>query len=670
MPTRRERATRPRSLSIGLLLLLAACAVDAERTPPPLGRSAAALGLPDPYPVDAGSADASASIPRIGHDDAGDGSGEPVPTPVPGRPPLPGPPGALLPPTFAPVADTGLERHQTNWVASDRLSYGGGGALLDADGDGDLDLFVASPIAGGSAACLHRNDSSPGRIHLERETSHCRPDSERWYSGLALDADTDPADELLLTGPDRIAIWDLDRGLVDLWRPTGVTDRCEASSAVRVDLDLDGDEDLLVACSARLDSILAFAPPLAFIREPGGFVLLNAADDPVLSRQSNVLAWGLGDVDTDGLPDLAFVVDTFSTPRSRRISLDPGGWARRCAPGQTCRFSLERFLPTAATWGSYMGLATPWVESLGRAVYLTDYGPNRLIEGSGETASERGREFGVDISTRYELFKWSALADDFNGDGRDDLFVTAGQIPVSQPENTPLHRDAVLVQSPSGRFARWSDAAGLGAFELVPGQRDVQLGSRGAQKADLDGDGRLDLVVLPFLGAVRILTQVDAGAPARCTVEASPRVAPGPVEFRTGPDTPWKAWDVEGQHRFGAARTQLLPRAATEVRFVSGAVVPLRCEGLRARVSEPNWIGVGRAPGGLSLRVDIDPGAWDGDIEGVEVAVRGADGVVKVTATRDAGGWVAPLSGGASAAMVRVVGTASSRWVPRWWELP
>jgi hypothetical protein len=72
----------------------------------------------------------------------------------------------------------------------------------------------------------------------------------------------------------------------------------------------------------------------------------------------------------------------------------------------------------------------------------------------------------------------------------------------------------------------------------------------------------------------------------------------------------------------------------------------------------------------LSLRVDIDPGAWDGDIEGVEVAVRGADGVVKVTATRDAGGWVAPLSGGASAAMVRVVGTASSRWVPRWWELP
>jgi len=80
---------------------------------------------------------------------------------------------------------------------------------------------------------------------------------------------------------------------------------------------------------------------------------------------------------------------------------------------------------------------------------------------------------------------WHAEFGDIDNDGRMDLFITKGNV-EQMPSNATHDPNNLLMQKPDGTFAEKADVAGV----------DTRERSRGAGLADFDGDGRLDIVVV------------------------------------------------------------------------------------------------------------------------------------------------------------------------------
>ena len=401
---------------------------------------------------------------------------------------------------------------------------GSGVALFDADGDEDLDLFfvqgadLRDPSAdlGGDQLWLNRGDGT-----FTDGTEAAGIDEHRFGMGATVgDADGDGDLDLFVTNVGQNVLWVNDGAgrFHDGTEAAGLRDDVWSTSAAFLDHDGDGDLDLFVC------NYMTWSPEAEFecalpsgVRDycaPGNYKIPapdtlweNLGDGRFrdASQSSGIgalpgtalgVAWA--DLTDDGLLDLYVANDGMQN----HLWVNQGeGRFEEASLVHACGFSGEG------------------KSEAGMGVVLADLDGDRGLDllvthVHNETNTfyrKRGRRFRDD--TRDTGMEGASLgstgfgvgAEDFDHDGILDLYVANGRV----ANFTPRADDGAPYAEPDQVFRGLEG----GRFEELarPFEEAALTVARGAAFGDLDGDGDLDVVVSENGGPLRVLENVAGG---------------------------------------------------------------------------------------------------------------------------------------------------------------
>ena len=390
------------------------------------------------------------------------------------------PAGGAAPALFRDVAEeSGLRfRHFTGSSGEYFMPeiMGAGGALLDYDGDGDLDVLLLQgsmlderkspgearfPPAPGQlmGARLFRNDLARGpdgrpRLHFTDVTEKAGIRFLGYGIGVAVgDYDNDGHPDIYLTafGPNALYHNNGDGTFTDVTRTAGVDDPRWSTSATFFDYDGDGDLDLFVA---------------------------NYLD---FTTAGNKLCF-----------DAVGARDFCSPSRYRPV---PGRLFRNDGGGHFT--DVTEASGIAKAFGPGLGVVAGDFDGDGRLdLYVANDGAANLLwlnRGNG-TFEEQGLISGTAYNAEgLPQGSMGVAAGDVDADGNEDIYVT----------NLPREGSTLYVNQGRARFQDMTDAWGLRAPSLP-------FTGFGAGWLDYDNDGRLDLFVVN--GAVNIV-EAQRGQP-------------------------------------------------------------------------------------------------------------------------------------------------------------
>lgn len=448
------------------------------------------------------------------------------------------------------TATAGIDFTHHNGAAGEKLlpeTMGGGGAFFDFDADGDQDIVcvnstvwpwtTAQPDTLPTAA-LYEND---GAGHFKDVTVGSGLDVSFYGNGVACgDYDNDGLVDLYFTaiGKQRLFHNDGDGKFTDVSEAAGVagTDGDWGTSSGWFDYDLDGDLDLVVchyiewsrdkdlSMEFTLDGTLrAYGRPTDFrgvfpslYRSDGGGKFADiSAETGIQITNPNTgepLAKSLGltfaDVNSDHRLDIIIANDTVQN--LLLINQEDGTFSENAA------ISGIAFDNNGSARGA-MGIDTAYfrnTDALGISIgnFANEMTALYVCQAPGMPVfRDEAVSNGIGPVTRTEL-TFGVMFADLDLDGRLDIFTCNGH----------LEEDIQKVQS-SQHYKQppqllWNCGAEYdNEFMVVPRENvgtdfSAPMVGRGAARADIDGDGDIDLLLFSSGGQPRLLrNEQDTG---------------------------------------------------------------------------------------------------------------------------------------------------------------
>lgn len=472
------------------------------------------------------SATADASNDTVGDTMGGSGATLPPPPSASNSTRLPDPPG---PGPWFEIVDpgsSGLSHRNLSGPTPAvgkrflRDTIGQGIAVLDADGDGRLDLYFPQGTdgtdSGGSSGNLLYLNQGDG-LWSEAGEAYGVADKSYSFGALAFDYDSDGDEDLLVSnlGPNCLLRNDGGRFTDVTAQHSGLagTDSEWSTGASAGDVDGDGDLDLYLANYVEQDIAALEARSLCMFMGckvpcgPNGLTpqadhFFRNSGPPLFQLQPATADAGFADMepsygfqptflDLDDDGDLDLYVTNDSVFNSMFINDGTGTFAETAlVAGAACgrMGQLE----------AGMGLATghPDGSSL-PDLYVTNFSSqsNSYYSNQTDTADEPWFDevselLGCGRPTWFRL-AWGTAFGDFDNDGRLDLFAANGHIyhhvTDCAPDRIVYEQQNDLFRGTTGGFVDWAERSGP-AFASASSHR-------GAVTLDIEGDGDLDLVI-------------------------------------------------------------------------------------------------------------------------------------------------------------------------------
>jgi hypothetical protein len=407
-------------------------------------------------------------------------------------------------------------------------SMSGGVALFDFDNDGKIDIYLVDSLTVGTAgdpaaarSALYRNK---GDGTFEDVTDKAGVGHPGWGMGACTaDVDGDGWEDLYVTGLGRNRLYhnNHDGTFTDVAEQAGVAGGGWSAGCGFADYDRDGDLDLFVSRYVKID--LAHLPEFGKEKTcefrgiavqcgprglPGEGDLLYRNDGngrfTDVSEKAGVADprgyFGLGvawfDVNGDGWPDLYVAND--STPSFLYINQKDGTFKESAFPMGVA------VSEDGAEQGG-MGVAVGDYDNSGRfSIFKTNFSEeyNSLFHHDGDHFSDVSfRSKTAPSSLPY--VGWGTAFFDYDNDGLLDIIVVNGHV-YPQLDKARLGASAGYRQRKLLYHNR-----GDGTFDEVAAQFGPVLMeervSRGLAVGDLDGDGRLDVVINDLDGPPQLL---------------------------------------------------------------------------------------------------------------------------------------------------------------------
>ena len=449
-------------------------------------------------------------------------------------------------------ANTITPTDSLNAVTDAYIYNGAGVGVGDIDNDGLPDLFFAGNLV---SSRLYLNK---GNMRFEDITASAGVTTHGWASGVTMvDVNHDGWLDIYvsMSGPEwttpaeranLLFINNGDRTFTESAAKYGIADGGFTTHAVFLDYDHDGDLDLFLLNNSPYDFVrgqLAFLPPGVqgespnsyneLYRNNGDGTFTNVSDAAGILR---TVGYGLGvavaDINGDGWPDIYVSNDItpndvlYINQRNGTFRNMAGAWLKHTsyagmgvdiadfngdgrpdivqADMMPAAWAVRKRVSMFLTYGN--------VVDLQHRGFRTDYEENALqlnngLGGdSGVMFSEIARMAGV----AYTDWSWSPLFADFDNDGLKDLFISNGYpkgvndtdykiaVFAAQRARNRRRQMELLAQLPAYSVPNYlfRNSGDLTFADMSKAWGMNQPGfSYGAAYADLNNDGKLDLVV-------------------------------------------------------------------------------------------------------------------------------------------------------------------------------